>query len=81
MKKSIYRRLDELERIHAARLRAIEQRSAPSGAEVIRELMSKLGIELPPGGSRADTLARAAGISNLELKDLLRARAHPAADF
>jgi hypothetical protein len=81
MKKNIYRRLEELERIQAAALRARAQRAAPSGADVVRELMSKFGIETVPGGSQADAFARALGISNLELKDLLRARAYPPADF
>ena len=81
MKKNIYRRLAELERIHPAALRAAAQRAAPSGADEVRELMSKFGIEPIPGGSRADALARAAGISSLELKNLLRARGGPPADF
>jgi hypothetical protein len=81
MKKNIYRRLEELERIQAAAVRAKAQYAEPSSADVARELMSKFGVEPLPGESQAGALARAAGISNLELKDLLRARANPPADF
>ena len=77
MKKNICRRLDELESTRDAALQAKAHREAPSGAEVMRELLTKCRTEqlTPlPGESRADTFARSLGISGLELKGLLDRR-------
>ena len=74
----MYKRLAELERIHAAARQAEAYRTGPSGAEVMRALLSQYAIEQLPGESRTETLARGAGISTRELKDLLWERAHAA---
>jgi hypothetical protein len=71
MRQSVYKRLEGLERIHAAARRAKAYRTRPSGAEVMRALLSQYAIAQHPGESRVETLVRAAGISTRELKDLL----------
>jgi hypothetical protein len=71
VRQNVYRKLEELERIHAAARPAEAYRTGRSGAEVMRALLSQYAIEPLPGESRAETLARAAGISTRELKDLL----------
>jgi hypothetical protein len=63
--------MEKLERNHAAARQAQAHRNGPSGAEVMRGLLSPYAIDQIPGQSRAQTLARAAGISTSELKDLL----------
>jgi len=78
MRQSVYRRLEELERIHAAARRAKAHRTKPSGAEVMRVLLSQYAIAQQPGESHVETLVRAAGISTRELKDLLREHAQTA---
>ena len=78
MRQNIYRRLEELERIHTAVRQAEAYLSAPSGAEVMRALLGLYAAEPLAGESRAETLARAAGLGTRELKDLLWARAHAA---
>ena len=79
MRRSVYKRLEGLERIHAAARRAKAYRTRSSGAEVMRTLLSQYAIALHPGESRVETLVRAAGISTRELKDLLWERAQTAA--
>ena len=71
MRQSVYKRLEALERIHAVARRAKAYRTRPSGAEVMRALLSQYAIAQHPGESRVETLVRAAGISTRELKDLL----------
>ena len=78
MKPGIYKKLEQLERLHAAARQAEAYRVAPSGAEIMRTLLGGYAVEQLPGQSRAETLARAAGISARELKDLLSERAHTA---
>jgi hypothetical protein len=78
VRQSVYKKLEELERIKAAARQAEAYRSGPSGAEVMGSLLSRYAVEQLPGESRAETLARAAGISTRELKDLLWERAHAA---
>ncbi len=78
MRQSVYSELEKLERIHAAARQANARRHGPSGAEVMRTLLSRYAVEQLPGESRAETLARAAGISTRELKDFLWERAHAA---
>jgi hypothetical protein len=68
------RRMEKLERNHAAAQQAAAYRNGPSGAEVMRGLLRPYAIDRLPGQSRAQTLARAAGISTSELKDLLSGR-------
>ena len=75
MKPSIYKKLEQLERIHAAARQAEAYCAAPSGAEIMQTLLCGYGVGQLPGQSRAETLARAAGISARELKDLLSERA------
>jgi hypothetical protein len=58
-------------RIHAAARQENACRHARSGAEVMRGLLSRYVIGLLPGESRAEALARAAGISTRELKNIL----------
>ena len=71
MRQSIYRELEKLERIHAAVRLANVRRHALSGAEVMRGLLRRYAIGLLPKESRAEALARAAGISTGELKNIL----------
>jgi hypothetical protein len=71
MRQSIYRELEKLERIHAAARQENACRHARSGAEVMQGLLSRYTIGLLPGESRAEALARAAGISTRELKNIL----------
>ena len=71
MRQSVYKRLEGLERIHAAARQAKAYRTRPSGAEVMSVLLSQYAIAQHPGESRVETLVRAAGISTRELKDLL----------
>ena len=75
MRQRIYQELEELERIEAAALQARVCHNRPSGVAVFRELLSRYGIEQVPGESLAETVARTAGISAQELKDLLWERA------
>jgi hypothetical protein len=78
VRQAFYRKLEQLERINAAARQAEAYRTAPSGTEVMGALLSGYAVEQLPGESRAETLARAAGISTRELKDLLCERAHAA---
>jgi hypothetical protein len=79
MRLNIYRRLEELERIHAADLRVSADRAvAQSVRKWIQDTMRDNAIEPLPGESQADAFARVLGISNRELADLLRARANGA---
>ena len=78
MRQNVYRRLAELERMHAAARQAVARRKGPSGAAVMRTLLSRCAIDQVPGESHVETLARAAGISTRELKDLLGEHAHAA---
>ena len=71
MRQSVYKRLEGLERIHAAARRAKAYNTRPSGAEVMRDLLSQYAIAPQPGESHVETLVRAAGISTRELKELL----------
>jgi hypothetical protein len=71
MRQSIYRELEKLERIHAGARQENARRHARSGAEVMRGLLSRYAIGLLPGESHAEALARAAGISTRELKNIL----------
>jgi hypothetical protein len=71
MRQSVYRELEKLERIHAAARQANARRHAPSGTDVMGGLLSRYAIGLLPGESRAEALARAAGMSTRELKDIL----------
>jgi hypothetical protein len=75
MRQSIYKELEELERTEAAVLQTRARRNRPSGVAMLRELLSGYGIEPLPGESLAETVARTAGISAQELKDLLWKRA------
>ena len=70
MRQSIYKRLEALEKIHAAR-QAKAERISLSGADVMSALLNQYSIVQQPGESRVETLARAAGINTRELKDLL----------
>ena len=71
MRQKICRQLDELERTEAAALQARAGCNRPSGGEAFRKLLSRCGIEQIPEESLAETVARGAGISARELKDLL----------
>jgi hypothetical protein len=75
MRRSIYRELEELERMEAAAQRAEDCRSGSSGVAMFRELLSRYAIEQLPGESLAETVARTAGISAQELKNLLSEQA------
>jgi hypothetical protein len=75
MRQNIYKKLEQMERIYAAARQSEAYRNGPSGAEVMRTLLRRYAMEQLPGESRAETLARAAGISTRELKDFLWERA------
>jgi hypothetical protein len=74
MRQNVYRKLEQLERSHLAARQAETYRTGTSGAEVMGTLLSRCAIDRLPGESRAETFARAAGISTLEMKNLLSAR-------
>jgi hypothetical protein len=71
MRQKIYKELAELERVHAAALQARALRDRPSGIALFGQLVSRHAPERVAGESLAETVARAAGISARELKDLL----------
>ena len=75
MRQKVYKDLAEMERIDAAALQARAWRNGPSVVEMFRQLLDSYAIEQLPGESLAETVARAAGISARELKDLLWERA------
>jgi hypothetical protein len=74
VRQDFYRKLEKLERNHAAARRAAVYRNRPSGADVMRTLLSGCAVEQLSGESRAETLSRAAGISTRDLKNLLSGR-------
>jgi hypothetical protein len=77
MRQRVYKDLAELERIHAAAVQARALRDRPSGTAMFGEqLVSRHATESVAGESLAETVARAAGISARELKDLLWERTH-----
>ena len=77
MKQNIYKRLEELERVHAADLQASADRAASSFAmDWFRETMRHNAIAPLLGESRADAFARFLGISSRELVDRLRERSN-----
>ena len=71
MRQKVYKELAEMERIDAAALQARASRNGPSGVELFRQLLDSYAIAQLPGESLAETVARAAGISARELKDLI----------
>src|ERR1700686_320093 len=75
MRQKVYKELAEMERIDAAALQARAWRNGPSGVELFRQLLDSYAIAQLPGESLAETVARAAGMSARELKDLLWERA------
>lgn len=79
MKQDIYKRLEELERVHAADLQAsADPAAAQLAVEGFQAMMRQYAIEPLSGESRADAFARALGISSRELADLLRKRSNEA---
>ena len=76
MRQRVYKDLAELERIHAAALQVRALRDRPSGTAMFGELVSRHATERVGGESLAETVARAAGISARELKDLLWERTY-----
>ena len=77
MRQRFCQELKELERTEAAAWQARVCRRGPSGREVFGEILTRYAIEQHIGESPAETVARAAGISGRELKDLLWERAYP----
>jgi|HubBroStandDraft_6_1064221.scaffolds.fasta_scaffold1001854_1 hypothetical protein len=75
MRRRIYKDLEELERIAAVALQARACGNERSRVEMFRELISRKAIEQRPEESLAGTVARAAGITVRQLKDLLCERA------
>ena len=65
MRQDFYRKLEKLERNHAAARRAAVYRNRPSGADVMRTLLSGCAVEQLSGESRAETR---------DLKNLLSGR-------
>jgi hypothetical protein len=79
MKQNIYKRLEELESMHAAIVQTIAHRAdSQSAVEAFQAMMREYAIEPLPGESQADAFARALRISTRELADLLRRRSHGA---
>jgi hypothetical protein len=73
MKAKTYQRLEQLEQISAKGASA--QRAAvtgPQAIEKIRQLLHACGCEPEPHESLAEALARALGVTGLELKNRLR---------
>jgi hypothetical protein len=71
MRQRVYRELEALERTEAAALQARACLNGPSRVEMLRQLLSRLGIEQRPEESLAETVARASGINARQLKDFL----------
>jgi hypothetical protein len=72
MKLKSYKRLEQLEQIHAKRAstrRATVTRPPPS--ETIRKLLLAMGFQQGPNESLIETLARALGMACQELRDRL----------
>lgn len=79
MKQNIHKRLEELERLHAADLRETADRAAAQSAmDWFRETMRHNAIGPLAGESQADAFARFLGISSRELADRLRERSNEA---
>ena len=73
MKQTLYRRLAQLERMEVEARQTEQYGTGPSGTEVINRLLSNCASPVT-GESRAETLARTAGITTRELKNLLSGR-------
>ena len=71
MRQRVYRELEALERTEAAASQARACRNGLSRAEMLRQLLSRFGIEQRPEESLAETVARASGIDARQLKDFL----------
>jgi hypothetical protein len=71
VRQSVFRKLERLERLHAAARQNDAWRNGPSGGEVMGALLSRYAIEPRPGESRVEALARAAELSTRELKNIL----------
>jgi Phage terminase large subunit/Terminase RNaseH-like domain len=76
MRQSFCRRLTELERIRAAALQAGLLRARQPGAEVLRELVGRYGLETVPGESLTETIGRAGEILPIKLGCLLDPSRH-----
>lgn len=74
MKHNLYKRLEKLERLNALHALAREEetrRTAPPlGDELFQAVLSN-GTERIPGESKAETVARAFGMSSWKFRDLL----------
>jgi hypothetical protein len=71
VRQSVFRKLERLEHIQAGARQNDAWRNGPSGADVMRALLSRFAIEPRPGESRAEALARAAEIGTREMLNLL----------
>jgi hypothetical protein len=74
VKQSVFRKLDRLEHTLAGARQNNAWRNGPSGADVMRALLSRYAIEPRPGESRPEALAHAAEISTRELLNILARR-------
>jgi hypothetical protein len=75
VRRRVYKDLEELERIATVALQARAWGNEPSPVEMFRELIKRTAIGQRPGESLAEAVARAAGITARQLKDLLCERA------
>ena len=80
MREKLNRRLEHLEKVHAATIRAREAAAAPriNLCELIREHIKAHGFVRTGNESLAETTARALGMNSQELRHLM---AGPVEDF
>ena len=73
MREKLSRRLEHLERVHAAAIRAQEAASAPriNVCEMLREHLKAHGFVQTGNESVAETMARAFGMNSQELRHLM----------
>jgi hypothetical protein len=73
MREKLSRRLEHLEKVHAAAIRAQETASAPriNVCEMLREHLKAHGFVQTGNESLAETMARAFGMNSQELRHLM----------
>ena len=73
MREKLSRRLEHLEKVHAAAVRAQQAASAPriNVCEMLREHLKAYGFVQTGNESLAETMARAFGMNSQELRHLM----------
>ncbi len=73
MREKLARRLEQLEKVHAAAIRAREAAAAPrvNVCEILREHLKAHGFVQTGNESLAETMARAFGMNSQELRHLM----------